>query len=111
MEVTDNSMVDIFTAIQAERKRQDELHPWDKLDVRMTSGGTLGYDAEAKYYKEWNDKLESIGVAHIDSLIIEEYYEVFSETRPKKQRKELIHLAALCVKVIEKIDRESKENA
>jgi hypothetical protein len=104
-------MNEIFDQIAAERKRQDELHPWNNLMIEYRFFTEEYHDGQAERYKDVNDIYERDGMARIDSLLLEELHEVFAETDPMKQREELIQLAALCVKVIEKIDRESKENA
>ena len=109
--VTDNRRVDIFCEINLERIRQDRVHPWGGLNVMMRYKPLEYYTETAMALKEANDFDEEHGEAFIDQLIDEEFHETFAETDPAKQRIEAVQLAALCVRLIEEIDRKMKDNA
>jgi len=91
----------ILSEIVTERARQDELHPWDKLEIGVTNYSKQFHATEANELKRLNDKQESDGYAYIDTLILEEYHETFAETDPVKQETEAIQLAALAIKFVE----------
>lgn len=91
----------IFSEITAERARQDELHPWEKLKISVCSDRQKFHEKNALYFKGVNDEAESRGYAFIDCLSMEELHEIFAETDPVKQETEAIQLAALAIKFVQ----------
>jgi hypothetical protein len=95
----------IFTAIDKERKRQEEKwgvqnHP--VLDIPFTIEGML---KGQRTYKQLNDSGEDCSWFMI---LMEEVYEAFSETDPVKQREEMIQVAAVAVQIIEYLKRRTE---
>lgn len=98
---------EIFTAITAERARQDEKHPVafnalldDNYDLSRVS-----IECEADELKLKNDKREKWGRLSAFGLTLEELYEFFSETDKARQVDEAIQNAALWVRIIEEITK------
>jgi len=92
----------IFQEITAERVRQDELHPWDNLEIIMPNDEEIEwYVSEADLHKADNNIAEACGKAEPVSLLAEELNEIFAETDPVKQETEAIQLAALAIKFVQ----------
>jgi len=92
----------IFAEIEAERARQDELHPWDELEIIMPDDEEVEWHVkEADIHKADNDIAEACGKAEPVSLLAEELNEIFAETDPVKQEAEAIQLAALAIKFVQ----------
>ena len=99
-----DSIETIFAEITAERKRQDELHPWDNLKVihLFPDDGAREHHLECvKKLQFINDDSEKHKIAFVDCLLDEEYHEIFAETDPVKQETEAIQLAALAIKFVQ----------
>ena len=96
-------MIDkIFEDIREERKRQNEK--WGEQNHPMLNGRfTIEAMTEKLYmYKALNEILKN---PNWYSILLEEVYEAFAETKPEKQREEMIQVAAVAVQIIEYLDR------
>lgn len=97
---------EIFTAITAERARQDEKHPVAFNTLLDIDDPTRKIFAEcAKESKEINDRDELNGTQSAYRLTREETYEFFAETDKARQVEEAIQNAALWVRIIEEITK------
>ena len=97
-----DSLETIFAEITEERKRQDEMHPWDKLEILLPCEEEVEYHGkEADIHKLDNDMAETLGKTEPMSLLAEELHEIFAETDPVKQETEAIQLAALAIKFVQ----------
>ncbi len=93
----------IFDAIDAERDRQDRLHPGTaQIPDGTGGGGRKTWEAIARNACDRAHREGRLTHAHVFE---EEASEVLAETDPVKLRVELIQTAAICVKWIEEIDR------
>lgn len=97
----------IFREIDAERDRQDRLHPGTTQIPDGTGGG--GYDTRETIAKNACDRAHREGRLTHAHVFEEEAAEVLAATDPEKLRKELVQVAAVAVKWIEEIDRRNKE--
>ena len=96
------SLNHIFQEITSERKRQDELHPWDKLDISLEAIEHSKHLKKSSILKKANNLFEKkIQTMYLDLTIEEEYHEIFSETDPIRQEAEAIQLAALAIKFVQ----------
>ena len=98
---------DIFSAITAERARQDEKHPvaFNTLLDSDYDISRISIECEADELKLKNDKREKWGKSSAFSLTLEELYEFFAETDKARQVEEAIQNAALWVRIIEEITK------
>lgn len=98
-------MLLIFDDIRKERKRQDELHPGtaDMPDGTQSSGGRATYRNIAQYACDRAARENRLTFAHV---LEEEVSEALAEEDPEKLRVELVQVAAVATKWIEKLDRE-----
>ena len=92
----------IFEEIATERKRQHEK--WGEqnhlmINVPLTSSALK---EKAAVYKKLNNSGEHKSWFWI---LMEEVYEAFSETVLERIRAEMIQVAAVCVQIIEYLDR------
>ena len=107
----------IFEEIAAERKRQHEKwgeqnwpmigqtrtrliidrEPYPSKDL-LTTDLLMFRERNKTDMKGWFDILQ------------EEVYEVFAETDPRRQREEMIQVAAVAVQIIEHLDRQIEES-
>jgi len=101
MNLNYSSLEAIFEEIKAERIKQDEKHPWDKLEINVSNYIKSYHAREADELKRNNDFQENGGYAYINTLCLEELHEVFAETDPIKQEDEMIQLVALGIKFIQ----------
>jgi len=97
----------VLMEVNAERDRQEakwgrQTHPVRSL-IRSIDIDTH----EAELSKEMCDVLASDGLVTWYDILLEEFREVFAETDPKKQRIELIHVAAVAVSIIQDIDMQT----
>jgi hypothetical protein len=95
----------IFSEINRECKRQDEK--WGEQNHEMIAFDyhAIQYRAIAKSMKKQNKKDSKEGRATWDNILLKEVCEAFAETEPKKQRKEMIQVAAVAVQIIECLKR------
>ena len=91
---------DIFEEIRKERQRQNEK--WGEQNWPMLEEWSKPHEMKgaADYYKEQNQG----GGKFWSSILLEEVYEAFAETKPEKQREEMIQVAAVVVQIIEYLD-------
>lgn len=93
----------IFDAIDAERDRQDRLHPGtSQIPDGTGGGGRKTWETIARISYERAKREGRLTHAHVFD---EETAEVLAETDPVKLRTELVQVAAVAVKWIEEIDR------
>jgi NTP pyrophosphatase (non-canonical NTP hydrolase) len=108
----------VLNAVAQERVRQNELwgeqnHPM--LDVPFCTGDSwAAYQAlkESFCTKEVLEacrKLNDSGRTSWFSILLEEVLEAFEEIDLKKQREEMVQVAAVCVQIIEYLDRQAGE--
>ena len=96
----------IFEEIRAERQRQDEKfgeqnHPMLGLPFTQKYMQKL-LESSAEKFEEHNAESQ---YKSWYSILEEEICEAFAETKPEKQRKEMIQVAAVAVAIIEYLDR------
>lgn len=101
MEMTDN----VLEEIRAERQRQIAL--WGEENHPMVYEG---YDHEDRkrsleIIRIKNKSSAKTGNENWHDILTEEFFEVFAETDPVKQREELVQVAAVAVAMIECLDR------
>jgi len=98
-------LLPIFQEIQNEREAQDAkfgiqnhcMHNFfDRNFCKM----------KEKFFREINKK-EDFRFSWL-TVLLEEVYEAFAETKIEKQRAEMIQVAAVAVAIIEYLDREKK---
>ena len=94
-------MDNVFEEIRKERQRQIEKWGEQKLPMLNVPFTEKGIEEKSKAYKAINDNSESSWF----SVLQEEVSEAFAETDPKKQREEMIQVAAVAVQIIEYLDR------
>ena len=101
----------IFAEIDAERKRQHE--EWGEQNHPMLLNGIISdinppicvikrLAEIAKRKGSLSKKLSWF------NILMEEVYETFAETDPKKQREEMVQVAAVAVQIIEYLDRKEE---
>jgi hypothetical protein len=93
----------VFTEILKERNLQN-----DKFGEQNHLMNTKFFDCEfcktkERFYKEINKK-EDFRYSWL-TILLEEVYEAFSVKTPKKQRAEMIQVAAVAIAIIECLDR------
>lgn len=99
-------MTDIYESIKNERIRQDSKHGNPTIALYPKGFNFTAYEYMANTFKETNDKASSSGVdMNWHDILREEFLEAFGEPDKDKMVIEFIQLAALCVKVIEKIEK------
>ena len=96
----------IFDEIARERERQTELHPGTD-DAPDGTGGS-GRRTWETIARNACDRAAREGRCSFAHVLDEEASEVLAEEDPVKLRSELVQLAAVCVKWVEKLDRERK---
>ena len=103
----------IFEEIRAERQRQDEKfgeqnHPMRGLSFyKQLYGEYLQFPPDSaleKTLEAYKERNGSDKKGWYD-ILIEEICEAFLETKPEKQREEMIQVAAVAVEIIEYLDR------
>jgi len=94
----------IFDEIRLERQRQDEK--WGEQNHPMIPEifSIEGCKQTLNTMRHQNDLNSINGKANWYHILAEEILEVFAETEPMKQRKELIQVAAVAVAIIECLD-------
>ena len=92
---------EIIEAIKAERIRQDELHPLQKIEMLGKHHDIDILKIFVKEIKIQNDIQDDKGHPNWLDIFKEELYEIFAETDPAKIKEEAIQLAALCVRLCE----------
>ena len=90
----------IFEEIAAERKRQHEK--WGEQNMPMLVGDINNRALEMALA---NCKARQEIVVSWFDILQEEVFEAFLETEPKKQRIEMIQVAAVAVQIIEYLNR------
>lgn len=93
----------IFAEVDAERDRQDRIHPGTTRIPDGTGGG--GYETYREITRLSCDRAHREGRLTHAHVFAEEAWEVLAETDPAKLRKELVQVAAVAVKWIEELDR------
>lgn len=93
----------IFDAIDAERDRQDCIHPGTTQIPDGTGGG--GRQTRETIARNACERAQREGLLTHAHVFEEETTEVLAETDPVKLRAELVQVAAVAVKWIEEIDR------
>jgi NTP pyrophosphatase (non-canonical NTP hydrolase) len=89
-----------------EMERQNEK--WGEQNHPMHNDHLL-YDcmrSRAKLYKKINDNDSPHSWFFI---LMEEVYEAFAETKPKKQREEIIQVAAVAIQIAECLERKKED--
>lgn len=96
--------IDILVEVQGERYRQDEK--WGEQNHPICPEAEIDMAGElANAYRERCDAKAKIGTLAWSDILLEEVYEAFAEADPKRQREELIQVAAVAISMIECIDR------
>jgi len=100
----DSKRFGIFAEIDLERKRQEEK--WGEQNHPMV--------LEDFDYKDATEALELVRRENDSAnkkcwhnILAEEFMEAFLETDPKKQREEMVQVAAVAVQIIECLDRKN----
>lgn len=94
----------VLVDIHDERERQDAK--WGVARQDHLKNGTGGeYRASARLYQKLCDLATARGHVTFSDILLEEVYEALAEEDPTALRKELIQVAAVCVKWVEKLDR------
>jgi hypothetical protein len=96
---------EIFNDIDAERERQDVLHPTSG-DLPDGTGGSAR-DTWMAIAKNACERAAREGTCTFAHVLDEEASEALAETDPVKLRAELIQVAAVCVRWAEKLDRDA----
>lgn len=104
MPTIDMHRADIYAEIEAERLRQNELHPSTYNLPDGTGGG--GRETWRTIATNSCDRAVRENRATFAHILDEEASEVLAETDQIKLREELVQLGAVCVRWIEKLDRE-----
>lgn len=96
--------------VAMERHRQDEIfgeqnHPM--VDPLFAQEQRDFYAEEAELWKRSNATRGPDSPRRLawDGILLEEAYEALAEEDPAKQREELIQVAAVCVAMVESLDR------
>ena len=105
-------MKDILSEIEAERQRQNEKWGEQNHPMLGTSRSLLdppntaypGKDVLRRQLKVSRERCNSENIGWFD-ILQEEVCEAFLETKPEKQRAEMIQVAAVAVQIIEYLDR------
>jgi predicted nucleic acid-binding Zn ribbon protein len=105
------TMENIFDDIRAERQRQNEKYGEQNLPMLGTRKITGPYkeihpskDSIKKQLQHARQRQRTEQFGWFD-VLVEEVCEAFLETEPKRQRKGMIHVAAVAVQIIEYMDR------
>jgi len=109
MSLTIVNRTPIFEAIDAERDRQDRIHP-GTTRIPDGTGGT-GYETYREIARIRCDRAQREGRLTHAHYFEEEVWEVLAETDPEKLRTELVQVAACCVKWVEELDRRARGGA
>jgi len=107
-EITPDQMF-ILSEICAERRRQDEK--FGEQNHPFFSSRNKAYPEELtlkNQLKLIRERIQEAKYGWFD-ILVEEICEAFLETEPEKQRKEMIHVAAVAVAIIEYLDRRKPE--
>lgn len=100
----------IFREIHDERERQDAK--WGEQDWPVRDENDRSFYAEQAYkWRKICDAKTELGRLTWFHIAIEEFFEAFDESDPKKQREELKQCAAVLVSAIECIDRKERQVA
>lgn len=99
----------VFLDIDAERDRQDVIHPGTTHIPDGTGGG--GRETWERIAKLSCDRAAREGRLTYAHVLDEETSEVLAETDPAKLRAELVQVAAVACKWIEELDRRLGEVA
>jgi len=99
----------IFEEIRAERKRQDEKFGEQNHLMLGKFYSPESCEGIAKLHKEVNRFKAGLRNDCFSwlTILLEEVYEVFAETDPKKQREEMIQVAAVAVNIIQCLERKN----
>lgn len=100
---------EIYAEIEKERLRQNEKWGEQNHPIRIeTDQAVRGYKIDAECCKE-NCEMASMNDSLTwDEILREEVAEIFAADDPEEQIKELIQTAAVCVQMIECIQRNRK---
>jgi hypothetical protein len=98
----------IFNEVHAERERQDEKWGEQNHPIRRYSEAAF-FRYEHDVAKKCCDNRASEGSLSWYDILREEFWEVFAEFEPEKQRAELVQVAAVAISMIECIDRNFKK--
>ena len=117
----------VLEDVRGERQRQDEKWGEPKRQPDGTGPNVepamplaVGYDWEALTYSELEREAKSTTDWHATSsrhevtfadILLEEVFEALASDDPKSLREELIQVAAVAVKWVEVLDRESSESS
>jgi hypothetical protein len=85
---------EILEQIKQERLRQVRLYG----NQTLPEGASPDYAPQAEYYKRK-------GTATWAEVLLEEVFEAISETNPEERKKELVQVAAVCVKWLEEVEK------
>jgi hypothetical protein len=96
--------VRVLNEVEAERMRQNEL--WGQQDLPSGTGGTH-WSERVRHAQEMCELARKRGMMTHRHVLLEEVYEAFAEVDPVRLRAELIQVAAVAVKWIEQLDRDS----
>lgn len=109
-----NKREDIFREIEKERIRQTEKwgeqnHPMVPVDIDVVELRSIYYaiPTERQAKKHCDFRFEK-GTGTYGDILVEELCEVIGAETPKGMREELIQLAAVCVQMVEKLDRDAR---
>jgi len=94
----------IADEVFSERDRQDEkFRPQWEIPLVAREADRWEYQTRADFYKSINGDTAT----DFAGMLLEEVYEALAESDPQKMRVELVQVAAVVFKMIEKIDREA----
>lgn len=94
-------------------EREKQMVKWGRQEIPMVLSfdeATINFQRaehlrEANRYKLMNDARAEVKADAWDSILLEELHEAFTESDPAKVRAEMVQTAAVCVAIIECIDR------
>lgn len=100
----------VLLEVLQERSRQDQLFPGQSWPILGHPSSAGYYAQKAENWKRHNDNRligedrRGADMAR-DGILLEEVYEALAETDADKLRAELIQAAAVCVAIVEDLDR------
>jgi hypothetical protein len=99
----------VLKEIMQEMERQDEK--WGEQNHPMTKSEDIHaiYKTLAKEMKVKNFVANEQGNIAWHTILLEEVYEAFAETKPKKQWKEMIQVAAVAIQIAECLERKKED--
>lgn len=102
----DDGMALVLEGIARERERQKKKFP-DETQLGLPDGTGEKYRWVANKSRAACDEAAAAGSLEWRHILAEEFGEAMAESDPALLRKELIEVAAVCVKWIEALDRRS----